>query len=239
MPILLPQTLATHTVLLRTSNNACMCPTGARWSSPSPRGMEMETKEREMEMGMGINSRAALAHARRLRYEHERQRSSRTSSADSGHMAAVFLAHPYPYSHAHSHHPPPLPPSLPPFSLTLIPDAPRTVLHSRCTAAGDGDEDGLEAGVRAALARTTRHAAANNAAPNRAELVRVDSRGVADASPAPRLQLSHRRQAASRRAMPPARSIVKRVRGSRVRRVREIRLPWRHARRRPVGKLLY
>ncbi|KAF8154355.1 hypothetical protein K438DRAFT_1863262 [Mycena galopus ATCC 62051] len=44
----------------RTSNNTCTRPTGTRWSSPLPRGMEMETKERKMEMGMGINSKCVV-----------------------------------------------------------------------------------------------------------------------------------------------------------------------------------
>ncbi|KAF7363218.1 Trehalose-6-phosphate phosphatase [Mycena venus] len=174
----------------RTSNDARTRPAGARWSSPSPRGMEMETKEREMEMGMGINSRPTLAHARRLRYEHERQRSNCALSVDSGHTAAVFLAHPHPYSHAHptcththSHRPPPLPPSLSPFSLT--PDAPRTAFAVASSTThgrrrwGRRGRWGWARGRQLRL--TARHAAANNAAASRAKLARVDSRGVADA----------------------------------------------------------
>ncbi|KAF8180475.1 hypothetical protein K438DRAFT_2171479 [Mycena galopus ATCC 62051] len=138
------------------------------------------------------------------------------SSVDSGHTAAVFLAHPHPYSHAHptcththSHCPPPLPPSLSHFSLT--PNAPRTAFavassttHGRRRWGRRGRWGwgwGWARGGRK-LRLTARHAAANNAAPSRTKLARVNSRGVADASPAPRLRLSHRRQAPSRRAMP-------------------------------------
>ncbi|KAJ7319369.1 hypothetical protein DFH08DRAFT_819309 [Mycena albidolilacea] len=139
--------------------------------------------------------------------------------------------------------PPSSPLSLPPFSLTLIPDAPRTTfavasftMHGRRRWGRRGRWGwGWAQGGH----KTARHAAANNAVPNRAELACVNSCGVAAASPVPRLWLSHRCQAASRRAMPPAQSIVKCIRSSRVRHARETRLPRQRARRRPVGNLLY